>query len=168
VAGDILQEVFLRLYLSLPKLRTDAPLKPWLFQVAHNRCLDELRHTQVINFSVLQESTRDDELSLWALIPDPDPLPEEIAEQHDVQALFQQVIATLPLKYRAVVLLRCFTYLTFAEIGQALHMPTATAKTYLHRSRPLLRAALAEKAARLHVPYSTLQRGGRKTGREAR
>jgi RNA polymerase sigma factor (sigma-70 family) len=146
-AGDILQEVFLRLYLSLPKLRADAPLKAWLFQVAHNRCLDELRRArrkQVVHFSALQESAEDDELSPWATISDPDPLPEEVAERHDVQTLLQQAIATLPPKYRAVALLRCATYLTFVEIGQALHIPTATAKTYFHRSKPLLRAALAE------------------------
>src|SRR5947209_2091375 len=43
LACDTLQDVFVKLYLSLPKLRTDQPLKPWLFQVARNCCLDELR-----------------------------------------------------------------------------------------------------------------------------
>jgi RNA polymerase sigma-70 factor (ECF subfamily) len=165
-AGDILQDVFLRLYLSLPKLRTDAPLKSWLFQVAHNRCLDELRRKQVVHFSALQESAQNDELSLWAIIPDPDPLPEEVAERHDMHTLLQQVIATLPPRYRAVALLRCATYLTFAEIGQALHIPTGTAKTYFLRSKPLLQAALAEQV-RPRAPYSGLQMGGRKTRQAA-
>ena len=40
-ACDILQQVLLQLYLSLANLNTDGPLKPWLFQVARNRCLDE-------------------------------------------------------------------------------------------------------------------------------
>src|ERR1700694_5838830 len=42
-ACDISQQVFLQLYISLPTLRTGDPLKAWLFQVARNRCLDELR-----------------------------------------------------------------------------------------------------------------------------
>ena len=42
-ADDILQFVFLRLYVSLPTLQMDRPLKPWLFQVARHRCIDELR-----------------------------------------------------------------------------------------------------------------------------
>src|SRR5438876_7159801 len=37
-ACDISQQVFLQLYISLPKLRTGEPLKAWLFQVARNRC----------------------------------------------------------------------------------------------------------------------------------
>ena len=45
-ACDISQEVFLRLYLSLSRLEVDKPLKPWLFQVAHNRCIDEIRRKQ--------------------------------------------------------------------------------------------------------------------------
>jgi DNA-directed RNA polymerase specialized sigma24 family protein len=41
--ADVLQHVFLQLYLSLPTLLTTVPLNGWLFQVARNRCLDELR-----------------------------------------------------------------------------------------------------------------------------
>ena len=40
---DVLQHVFLQLYVSLPTLLTDVSLKAWLFRVARNRCLDELR-----------------------------------------------------------------------------------------------------------------------------
>ena len=40
---DVLQHVFLKLYVSLPILVTNVSLKGWLFQVARNRCLDELR-----------------------------------------------------------------------------------------------------------------------------
>src|SRR5438128_1380571 len=41
--SDVLQHVYLQLYLSLPVLLMDVPLHGWLFQVARNRCLDELR-----------------------------------------------------------------------------------------------------------------------------
>jgi RNA polymerase sigma factor (sigma-70 family) len=160
-ADDLLQEVFLRLYLSLPKLRTDTPLKPWLFQVAQNRCLDELRRKQVIHFSTLQGSTEDDEHSLMGSIPDPDPLPEEVAERHDVQTLLQQAIATLPPKYRSIVLLHYVAQLTFPEIGHVLQMPEATAKTYFQRSKPLLRAALAEKFRPLPYTHPSRLRTGK-------
>ncbi len=145
LACDVTQHVFLQLYTSLPTLRTNAPLKAWLFQVAHNRCLDELRRKRVLHFSELDLSTDDDDdLSPLALLPDGDPLPDEMAERHDLQAALQQAIATLPPKYRAVVLLRYAGQLSFSEIGKALHMPDATAKTYFQRSRPLLRAALGK------------------------
>ncbi len=105
-------------------MRTDAPLKAWLFRVAQHRCLDALRRARrncLARVSALQGSTEDDEPSLWVIIPDPDPLPEEVAERHEVQRRLRQAIATLPSKYRAIVLLRSAAQLTVAEIGQALH-----------------------------------------------
>ena len=144
-ASDILQQVFTQLYISLPKLRTGEPLKAWLFQVARNRCLDELRRKRVLHFSELQAASDDDELSPLAIIPDTSPLPEEVAEHHDLQDILQHAISGLPPKFRAVVLLRYTSQLSFSEIGQALQMPEATAKTYFQRAKPLLRTALKER-----------------------
>ena len=146
MANDILQQVFLQLYISLPKLRTGEPLKAWLFQVARNRCLDELRRKHAIHFSELQGGySEDEDLSPLDVIPDNRPLPEEIADQHDLQATLQRAIDALPPKFRAVVLLRYSAQLSFSEIGQALQMPEATAKTYFQRAKPLLRATLTEQ-----------------------
>jgi RNA polymerase sigma factor (sigma-70 family) len=144
-ASDILQQVFIQLHTSLPALRTDKPLKAWLFQVARNRCLDELRRKHAIHFSELEIVNDDDELSPLAAIPDAGPLPEELAERSDLQQHLQEAIEALPLKFRSVVLLRYAGQLSFSEIGQTLNMPEATAKTYFQRAKPLLRAALMQQ-----------------------
>jgi RNA polymerase sigma factor (sigma-70 family) len=144
LACDVLQHVFLQLHLSLPNLRTGEPLKAWLFQVARNRCLDELRRKRSIHFSELEASNEEDDLSPLAIIPDTHPQPDEMAEHHDLQAALRQAIDALPPKFRSVVLLRYAGQLSFSEIGKTLNMPEATAKTYFQRSRPLLRAALAQ------------------------
>jgi len=145
-ACDILQQVFLQLYISLPHLRTGDPLKAWLFQVARNRCRDEVRRKRTLHFSELEWVTDEDEVSPLAAMPDPDPLPEEWAERRDLQACLQQAILALPPKFRAVVLLRYIAQLSFAEIGQVLQMPEATAKTYVQRAKPLLRATLTVRS----------------------
>ena len=142
-ACDISQQVFLQLYLSLPTLRTGDPLKAWLFQVARNRCLDELRRKHAIHFSELETASDEDDLSPLASMPDTSPLPEELAEHHDLQECLQQAIEALPPKFRSVVLLRYAGQLSFSEIGQVLAMPEATAKTYFQRAKPLLRTALS-------------------------
>ena len=143
LACDVSQQVFLQLYISMPTLRTSEPLKAWLFQVARNRCLDELRRKRSIHFSELEASNDDDDLSPLAIMPDTRPLPDEIAERHDLQQVLRKAIDGLPPKFRSVVLLRYAGQLSFSEIGKALNMPEATAKTYFQRARPLLRAALA-------------------------
>jgi RNA polymerase sigma factor (sigma-70 family) len=145
-ACDILQQVFLQLYISLPKLRTGEPLKAWLFQVARNRCLDELRRKRAIHFSELEAAGEEEDLSPLDAMPDTEPLPEELAERHDLQDHLRRAIQSLPPKFRAVVLLRYTAQLSFSEIGQTLHMPEATAKTYFQRAKPLLRAALSSQS----------------------
>ena len=151
-ASDILQQVFIQLYTSLPTLRIDKPLKAWLFQVARNRCIDELRRKRVLHFSELERGDEQDDVSAISVLPDTDPLPEEEAERHELRQCLQEAIDVLPTKFRSVVLLYYVEQLSFTEIGQRLHMPVATAKTYFHRAKPLLRAALM-KDSRVALPW---------------
>jgi RNA polymerase sigma-70 factor (ECF subfamily) len=53
----------------------------------------------------------------------------------------------LPPRYRAVVLLRYTTQLSYREIGQVLSIPEATAKTYFSRARKPLRTLLEPEFA---------------------
>ena len=62
-AEDVLQQVWLQLYLSLATLRPNAQIKPWLFTVARNRSLDFLRHKHLLSqrllcFSEIEARTR--------------------------------------------------------------------------------------------------------------
>ncbi len=142
---DVLQHVFLQLYVSLPILLRNVSLKAWLLQVARNRCLDELRKGRrraEIPFSTLERKRREEELSPVEAIPDPEPLPEEVAERSELSRSLQEAIASLPPKLRPVVHLRCFRQLTFAEIGRILNMRETTVKTSFYRSLPRLRRAL--------------------------
>ncbi|OLD64059.1 MAG: hypothetical protein AUF65_00515 [Chloroflexi bacterium 13_1_20CM_50_12] len=144
-AYDVLQFVFLKLYTSLATLRTDTSPKGWLFQVARNRCLDELRMQQrrrMVYFSTLERERSEEEPSPLEFIPDPHPLPEEMAEQFDLQCRFQRALFALSPKSRSIVHLRYSRDLTFSEIGRILEMSVPTVKAYFYRSLPRLRTAL--------------------------
>jgi RNA polymerase sigma-70 factor (ECF subfamily) len=145
---DVVQFVFLQLYLYLPRLqgrlvftRSQQPLKSWLFQVARNRCLDEHSKKHLFLFSDLP-AVSEEESSPFEDLPDTAPFPEEVVEQQEQQRLLQGAIQTLPSKLRAIVSLRYREELTFREIGHRLNIPENTAKTYFQRARPLLRTAL--------------------------
>lgn len=152
---DVLQFVWIQLYRSLPQLQLrrknvqepyGASLKAWLLSVARNRCLDELRrhHTsRLFSFSELEASDREEGDFDLTLLVDPSPLPEEIVEQHEVRESLVAAIESLPLRSRTVIWLRYGKGLSFREIGQHLHIPIATAKTYDHRGRMKLRASMA-------------------------
>jgi RNA polymerase sigma factor (sigma-70 family) len=146
-ACDVLQQVFMRFFTSLPNLGTGEPFKPWLFQVARNCCVDELRRRRryAIHFSQLESENDENDISFLNEIPDGGPLPEDLAERHDLQQILRQAIESLPPKFRAVVMLRYTSQLSFAEIGHTLNMPEATAKTYFHRAKVLLRKILSSQ-----------------------
>ena len=147
-AHDVLQQVWLQLYLSLASLRPNAQIKPWLFTVARNRSLDLLRRKRLLSFSEVETEYEEYEEAFLDAIPDTHPTPEELAELRDLQQAIQRAIQALPHKYRSVVWLYYGEQLNFSEIGRALHMPNATVKTRFHRAKPLLRAVLR---AQLHM-----------------
>ena len=143
---DVLQHVYLQLYLSLPILLRNVSLRAWLFQVARNRCLDELRKRRrraEVPYSTLEREDGEEGLSPLEAIPDPEPLPEEMAESIELHGSLHAAIVSLPPKIRSIVHLHCFKQLSFAEIGRTLNMPETTVKTTFYRSLPLLRRALA-------------------------
>ena len=147
LAHDISQHVFLQLYRSLPTLQVGGTLKGWLCQVARHRCFDELRRKSPVLFSEIAPELEGGEFSPWLLLSDPELRPQEQVEQDELRELLLEAIETLPLRYRTVVLLRYVSQLSFREIGQALGIPDATAKTYFHRARKPLRTLLEPQFA---------------------
>jgi RNA polymerase sigma factor (sigma-70 family) len=137
-AEDLTQEVFVQLLRSLPSARTDTPLRPWIFVIARNKCLDHLKRRRAVPFTDLSESD-DGEVT----VTDEQPLPEELAERADLAEVVQRAISTLPHRYRAVVAMRYSTDLTFAEIGQVLGLPENTVKTHFQRAKAILRTQLS-------------------------
>jgi len=141
-AHDVLQQVWLQLYLSLPKLYPNVQMKPWLFTVAHNRSLDVLRRRRFLSFSEVEKGNEEDETAFLNTIPDTSLTPEELVEQRDLQQAIQRAIQTLPSTYRTVVLLYYREQMSYAEIGRVLKIPVSTVKTRFHRAKPFLRDVL--------------------------
>ena len=139
---DVLQQVLIQLYLSLPDLRTDGTIQAWLFRVARNRCVDELRHRYVPNFSELATDENDEEVLISEGANMPSVSVEDVVEQLEEQRFLYQALSDLPQRYRVIVWLRYSTMLTFGEIGRMLQIPEATARTYFQRAKLLLRRSL--------------------------
>lgn len=138
-AEDLTQEVFVQLLKSLPSARTDTPLRPWIFVIARNKCLDHLKRRRAVPFADLCDGDDGAE----AMVPDKRPLPEELAERADLAEIVQRAISTLPERYRAVVAMRYSSDLTFAEIGEVLGLPENTVKTHFQRAKAMLRDELS-------------------------
>jgi len=137
IACDVLQHVFLRFYASVPRLGTGEPFKIWLFQVAHASCVDQLRRIYPLHFSQSRKS--EDELVGLSDTADSEPLPAEMAERSDLQALLQQTIGTLPPTLRSITILHYISQMSFVEIGQVLSLSEEQVLTSFYRANRLLR-----------------------------
>ena len=147
LAHDVLQRVFLQLYRSLPTLVPGGTLKAWLSQVARHRSIDELRRNRPILFSEIELFPDGGEYAYLTTLPDPDRQPEEQVELRELRQRLLDAIETLPSRYRAVVLLRYDTQLSYREIGRALSIPETTAKTHFYRASKQLRTLLGSEFA---------------------
>jgi len=143
---DVLQQVWLQLYLSLDILCVSRPIKPWPFKVAHNCSIDTLRRKRPLSFSEVETGDEGEEGSLLDSIPDANPTPEELVERHDLQRSVRCAIQELPQKYRSIVLLYYGNQLNLFEIGQILNRPYSTVKIQFRRAVSTLRTSLTAQS----------------------
>jgi len=148
-AEDVLQQVWLQLYLSLATLRVNGQIKPWLFTVARNRSLDALRHERLhsqhlLSFRDVVVRNEEHEATFLDAIPDMSPTPEELLERQNLQHEIWRALQSLPHKYRSICVLYYSEQLTFSEIGRILDIPATTVKARFYRAKPFLRVVFTE------------------------
>ena len=143
-AEEIAQDAFVRAYRALaryPAERVETlKLRAWLFQVTVNVARNRARTRRPAEVPLLSSDGSYDGL---ADRPDDDAeQPEQVAERHDQQDRIAAVVATLPERYRAAVVLRHIQGLSYQEIAAVLGQPAGTVKSNVHRGVAYLRAAL--------------------------
>ena len=133
-AQDQAQEAFIRAYQRLDRYDESRPFGPWIRRVAANQCLNQL--ARLPRPSVSLDDERDEpDVPLAA-----DPAAER--EQAETAMALRHAIAALPAHYRAVIELRHFQDLSYAEIAATMDLPVSDVKSYLFRARKLLAHAL--------------------------
>jgi RNA polymerase sigma-70 factor (ECF subfamily) len=138
-AGDLVQDTFLRAYGALASFRQDASFLTWLYKIASNLCIDQLRSRKAkgaLSLDVELEEGREPAADARTSAP------EDAAVRDAVQDVVQRAIMNLPEKYRAVVVMRHLQDMSVDEIARALDLPTGTVKTHLFRAREMLRGRL--------------------------
>ena len=129
-AEDALQEVFLKVYRSLGSYDPrKGAFSTWLYRITANHCINVHRAAE------------------------PEPLPIEAAEGDlpvevalDVDSL-ESALDALSTRLRAVIVLRYYADLSYAEIGEALDLPLGTVKSRLNAALEALRRGLRGPSA---------------------
>ncbi len=132
---DVVQDVFLRAHRALRADDRPMKLRPWLFRIAHNRCLDELRAGR---------PTEELEDRHGGVAAGPHVVAAQRERLRDVVADVQ----ALPATQRSALVIRELGGLSYEEMAEALDTTVPAIKSLLVRARMKLADAAAERAAR--------------------
>jgi RNA polymerase sigma-70 factor, ECF subfamily len=127
VADDVTQDAFLRAFRFLPRFRGDAKFSTWLFTIARNCALDELRRAG-------RRRTLEHALER----ADEPRTPEPSARME-----IREAVAGLSLELREPLVFIDMFGLSYSEVGTILGLPLGTVKSRVHRARHRLAEHLA-------------------------
>jgi RNA polymerase sigma-70 factor (ECF subfamily) len=133
-AADITQETFLRVHRSLPQFRGAASFSTWLYRVAVNLCISELRRRSRSRLQYFDDLALPPEAE-----EDHRPSPAEAAQSAEERRIVRRVLGTLPADYQAIMVLRHFQQLAYEEIAEVLQLSLSQVKTRLFRARKMFK-----------------------------
>ena len=131
---DVVQDALFQAYRKLESFDGSRPLKPWLFRIAHNQCIDFLRRRQVRQDAEAEVVVQD------AVAPK-DPV------GRGIECAIERLVLTLPPKERASVLLKDVLDYSLEEIAELVDSTVGGVKAALNRGRAKL-ASLPELSKR--------------------
>jgi RNA polymerase sigma-70 factor, ECF subfamily len=138
-AEDALQETLLRAWRGLAGFRGGQPIRPWLFKIATNVCIDAIgkrppRRLQLPGRPASAAGEGPGE----PLVESPwlEPYPDEVYEQREsVELAFVAALQHLPARQRAVLVLREVLGFSAREVAEALETTAASVNSALQRAR---------------------------------
>jgi RNA polymerase sigma-70 factor (ECF subfamily) len=131
---DVVQDALFRAYRSLETFDDSRPLSPWLFRIAHNQCIDFLRHRGV-------------RMEAEAAAAEPDFIEPEDIYGSTVGPAIEHLVLNLPPKERACVLLKDVFEYSLEEIAELVDSTVGGVKAALNRGRSKLASMEGQSAA---------------------
>jgi RNA polymerase sigma factor (sigma-70 family) len=136
---DVVQDTFVRAFVALDELEESAPMRAWLFRIAHNRALDLLRSRAVHPAEPLEAAQE---------VADPE-IPDQLEVMMRREAVETAIsrFAGLPTMQRSVVILKDVLNQSLEEIATTLDLTVNAVKAHLARGRGRLKTINAQMPA---------------------
>ena len=134
-ALDVVQEAFINAARHIGSLREDAKFGSWLFNIAHQKCVQCWRKHHPEELPI--DESEDE-------YPDLDDGPRELLIRKEQEAEFMQLLNQLALPHRAVILLYFVEDFSIEEIARVTNAQIGTVKSRLHYARKAFRKIFEE------------------------
>jgi len=141
-ALDLTQEVFIKVYNSLTRYRSEFKFSTWIYKIAHNAAIDYLRRHTVREQALCRSIDGDRrEISIESRRL----TPEQESERRERRSEIESVVQLLPAAYRELIALRHSHDLSYDEISEVTGLPLGTVKNRLFRAREAMRDQLIQR-----------------------
>ncbi len=144
LAEEAFQNAFARVHEKRDLYTQDRKFRPWLYSIATNQAVDELRREGRHQAASLDQNRTEGEsgtVSLLDLLQSTVPSPYEQLEAEERRAWTRKATDDLPEHLRVVVLLIYFQGLKYREAADILEIPVGTVKSRLNAALAMLNAA---------------------------
>jgi RNA polymerase sigma-70 factor (ECF subfamily) len=140
-AEDLAQDVFLKVYRARKRYRPEAKFTTWLYRVAVNACLNEVRNRKHRPTHGAAPLTSGDEEGgfIPALADAASESPADFTVRSELAALVREAVDDLPERQRLALLLNKFHGLSYEELATSLDMTIPGIKSLLVRARENVR-----------------------------
>jgi len=145
-AEELAQDVFLQVYRAGARYEPQAKFTTWLYRIATNACLNEVRRPER-RYAVrpLEHETEDGRERAEIAIADPDAVPGDVAlAGRQLEARIRAVLARLPENQRAALILSRIDGLSYREVAETLECTESAVKSLVFRATAALREELEE------------------------
>lgn len=146
LAEDLAQEAFLRVYRGGRRYRPKARFSTWLYRIAVNVCLNEVRKMK--KYSVTQSldrTTKDDSYDRRPEYGDKNQVPaDEMMSGRQREQQIKTALRNLPKEQRAAVVLRIYNEFSYKDIADQMSVSEGKVKTLIFRGRQALKESLRE------------------------
>ena len=139
-AEEVAQEAVLKAFRNLRLFRGESKFSTWLYRITVNEARMRLRKRREVSLDELMAEDDAQETTYAPLqLADWREIPGQALEQRELQEQLATAVASLPDKYREVLILRDINGLSIAETAEALTLSLPNVKTRLLRARLMLR-----------------------------
>ena len=132
-AKDVLQDIFIKIYLNLNDFDHRLKFSSWIYRVAHNQVIDHWRKSQVRPSTAI-----DPDDAFWLSVADDLDLEAE-ANRRELGVKIRKLIDRLEGDYRAILILRYLEDKDYQEISDIMKKPIGTVATLINRAKKKLK-----------------------------
>jgi RNA polymerase sigma-70 factor (ECF subfamily) len=144
-AEDLAQEVFLKVYRARARYRAEAKFTTWLYRVAVNASLNEVRNRKnrpTHAAAPLRGGAGDDDAHVPLVADGAAAAPLEEVEREELRARVREAVEELPERQRIALILNKFHGLSYEELAETLELSIPAVKSLLVRARENVRQVL--------------------------